>query len=150
MFCCIVRSTAHYYYTNAIDVWLMVLRKTSTIDPSRIHLFDVWLMGVCLSFPVWHNRVVAYSSVVTRDVWLMILYRPRRCIWLTIVTVSVWLMGWMLTGVDFLFVRRLWDVISNESILVLKENKHNFYSIQHIFIQWTYFNIQSPTKVSIF
>ena len=40
------------------------------------------------------------------------------------------------------FVRVLWKFISNESILVLKENKHNFYSFQHIFIQHNsnYFN----------
>ena len=49
--------------------------------------------------------------------------------------------------------------ISNESILVLIENKHNFHSFQYIlfntFIQHNLFNtgqhfIQSPTKVSIF
>ena len=68
--CCIVRSTAHYYY-----VWLMDLRKTSTIYPPRIHLF----------------------------VWLMILYRPRRCIRLT-----SW--PYLIDGVNAdgcLFVRRL-------------------------------------------
>ena len=49
--------------------------------------------------------------------------------------------------------------ISNESILILIENKHNFYSFQYIlfitFIQHNLFNtvqhfIQSPTKMSIF
>ena len=29
-------------------------------------------------------------------------------------------------------------VISNESILVLKENKHNFYSFQQLFIQYIF------------
>ena len=49
--------------------------------------------------------------------------------------------------------------ISNESILILIENKHNFYSFQYNlfipFIQHNLFStvqhfIQSPTKMSIF
>ena len=139
-FCCIVRSTAPYYYTIAIDVWLMVLRKTDTIDPPRIHLFGVWLMGACVSPPD-----TIESSRIHLFVWCLIndFGSSASLHLIDLVTVSVWLMGWMLTGVDFcLFVRRLRDVISNESILVLKENKHNFYSFQHIFIQHNsnYFN----------
>ena len=33
------------------------------------------------------------------------------------------------------FLRTLSEVISDETILVLKENKRNFYFFQHIFIQ---------------
>ena len=94
------------------------------VHPSRIHLFDVWLMVLRKSDTIESSRIHLF------DVWLMILY--RRCIWLTTwpYPFDWWGECWRV------FVRRLRDVISNESILVLKENKRNFYSFQHIFIQF--------------
>ena len=64
------------------------------------------------------------SSAVTRDVWIMILCRRDRIR--------------LIDGVNAdrcRFVRVLWEVIFNETILIVKENKRIFYPFQHISIQ---------------